>query len=760
MSSVKQNDEEWPTKNNSNDANSSLLLATKKLASNLSTSTIDSNSSLVHPPMIPRPEYLNSNINVYVNNNSSGNQIQGLLQYHFYPPPPITSSHSTHLSFTQGFLPAPLPPISEQKVNSQLPPSHNLVTQTQTHLTDIDNNKAKDLVQISTHPTSRSLSPLCVGSHQYHETQQYSQQFHTQLQQYHQAQDLHHPQHQFLLQDQTKRWKKRKIDNQIPHSPNLLEVSSKRTTQENILKLVALKNKDKPLSEYASIVRSAEIEVLNMDSSTHSKLESQAAEQHRERERQIYALIWLMNNCLPDNDSYVPRGRIFSQYAASCASNNLKPLSQATLGKLIRSLFPDLKTRRLGMRGQSKYHYCGLKFISSMTVPDETNLNTSKSGTFQSSVKEFATQSFLSSGSSKNGYSLVKNSDIDATSEVSRDISESFTKNNTKVFFQNDDLCIIDRFFAKTCDEKVELPLSFPLINPFLPSNIDSDIASSVESLYKMYCNQLFENIRFMKFDDLPNTLESFSSGSISSQMYNLFISEELYCWVETCDLITHKALAKMLSSLIVEFDEIPGIVLDKLSQFSTSYLDLVSKATIDLPTTIVLNKKRIASQFIRLVKRLINVIDTGKHASDQLSSHETRLAMCRDWNKFINIKELISTEFAHFHDKTIIDQLNDFVENEMLSMLLKKSSEHELHEGINEGTMLVKFAKKLCDLLQSWKHLPARLVILNMISLTTTALRNLSLSNSEMFGPWWILKAFVDEWLFWCGEVGGFLNE
>jgi hypothetical protein len=30
-------------------------------------------------------------------------------------------------------------------------------------------------------------------------------------------------------------------------------------------------------------------------------------------------------------------------------------------GKLIRSVFPDLKTRRLGTRGNSKYHYYGIR---------------------------------------------------------------------------------------------------------------------------------------------------------------------------------------------------------------------------------------------------------------------------------------------------------------------------------------------------------------------------------------------------------------
>jgi hypothetical protein len=33
----------------------------------------------------------------------------------------------------------------------------------------------------------------------------------------------------------------------------------------------------------------------------------------------------------------------------------------AGFGKVIRQLFPNLKTRRLGTRGNSKYHYYGIK---------------------------------------------------------------------------------------------------------------------------------------------------------------------------------------------------------------------------------------------------------------------------------------------------------------------------------------------------------------------------------------------------------------
>jgi hypothetical protein len=43
-------------------------------------------------------------------------------------------------------------------------------------------------------------------------------------------------------------------------------------------------------------------------------------------------------------------------------------MAQASFGKVIRQLFPWLKARRLGTRGKSKYHYCGIRQIRP-TVP-------------------------------------------------------------------------------------------------------------------------------------------------------------------------------------------------------------------------------------------------------------------------------------------------------------------------------------------------------------------------------------------------------
>lgn len=44
---------------------------------------------------------------------------------------------------------------------------------------------------------------------------------------------------------------------------------------------------------------------------------------------------------------------------------SLEPVNAASFGKLIRSIFPNLKTRRLGTRGHSKYHYYGIQIKQS-----------------------------------------------------------------------------------------------------------------------------------------------------------------------------------------------------------------------------------------------------------------------------------------------------------------------------------------------------------------------------------------------------------
>ena len=65
----------------------------------------------------------------------------------------------------------------------------------------------------------------------------------------------------------------------------------------------------------------------------------------------------------------VPRNRVFSHYATRCGNERVPPLNPASFGKLVRIIFPGITTRRLGMRGECKYHYVDLSLADDL--PDK-----------------------------------------------------------------------------------------------------------------------------------------------------------------------------------------------------------------------------------------------------------------------------------------------------------------------------------------------------------------------------------------------------
>jgi hypothetical protein len=70
---------------------------------------------------------------------------------------------------------------------------------------------------------------------------------------------------------------------------------------------------------------------------------------------------WLLEHFEPYEGVSLARYRFYSHYLRHCMENNLDAMNAASFGKLIRSVFLGLKTRRLGARGNSKYHYYGIR---------------------------------------------------------------------------------------------------------------------------------------------------------------------------------------------------------------------------------------------------------------------------------------------------------------------------------------------------------------------------------------------------------------
>ncbi|KFQ68738.1 DNA-binding protein RFX5, partial [Phaethon lepturus] len=69
----------------------------------------------------------------------------------------------------------------------------------------------------------------------------------------------------------------------------------------------------------------------------------------------MHACNWIRNHLEEHTDTCLPKQDVYDAYKRYCDNLCCRPLSAANFGKIIREIFPNIKARRLGGRGQSKY---------------------------------------------------------------------------------------------------------------------------------------------------------------------------------------------------------------------------------------------------------------------------------------------------------------------------------------------------------------------------------------------------------------------
>lgn len=72
-------------------------------------------------------------------------------------------------------------------------------------------------------------------------------------------------------------------------------------------------------------------------------------------------IVWIQTHLEEDQNISLPKKEVYNEYEQYCDKNTIKPLSQADFGKVMKQVFPKVRARRLGQRGNSKYCYSGLR---------------------------------------------------------------------------------------------------------------------------------------------------------------------------------------------------------------------------------------------------------------------------------------------------------------------------------------------------------------------------------------------------------------
>ncbi|KAG8180494.1 hypothetical protein JTE90_007452 [Oedothorax gibbosus] len=106
---------------------------------------------------------------------------------------------------------------------------------------------------------------------------------------------------------------------------------------------------------YLQLPTGTSFEMDSFKSKTQNPLGKKADEEG------MIAVTWIQSHFEEDPDVSLPKQEVYNEYQAYCQMTGTECLCAADFGKVMKQIFPSVKPRRLGTRGNSRYCYSGLR---------------------------------------------------------------------------------------------------------------------------------------------------------------------------------------------------------------------------------------------------------------------------------------------------------------------------------------------------------------------------------------------------------------
>ncbi|KAJ5232105.1 hypothetical protein N7468_005061 [Penicillium chermesinum] len=519
-----------------------------------------------------------------------------------------------------------------------------------------------------------------------------------------------------------------------------------------------------------------------------------------EKVKQVFAMIWLRENCRKSNSS-VRRDRVYCCYAEKCGTERVSVLNPASFGKLVRIIFPNVQTRRLGVRGESKYHYVDLSVIeekqhkpapstiqvapsqvperpasalrsrryvevtwemklttcsSSISIPQpaaDTAVFPSPSASF---APRFPTNSptMDSCGCHPDPQAVLHGPDAPITVE---NVSQQSAK-------------IIHQMLQFPTDEQSlvsNAELVLPDIRPYLPANSDLKVAEALAALYRSNCISVIDSFRFCKERNLMKYLSSFH-GTLTVPPRAMD---------QECDWTMYQKMIPFVAPLTTQI--VPQQVLDAFRSISQKLCGHIAETFKTQPAHVSIARLVPAHIFCKLLKHMLDVNQAANAAAAWLSDISTRSQMWQDFQELVDPTEMIAkaniptcaaraTEQILKHDvRALLTPIHDPVTNSHPFFAKPDTPEDtkahthpvENAEGIDYNNFPDKWISFILNLSPVFNHHRSQCIIKQVDALFENILHRLTLGGAASFSSWWMIKVFFHEMMLWQAERGGFMS-
>ncbi|KAF2404644.1 hypothetical protein EJ06DRAFT_470087 [Trichodelitschia bisporula] len=494
-----------------------------------------------------------------------------------------------------------------------------------------------------------------------------------------------------------------------------------------------------------------------------------------EKSKQLFAMLWLRALCRTAKTS-VPRSRVYSTYAEHCGDERVQPLNPASFGKLVRVIFPGIQTRRLGVRGESKYHYVDLALlrdpqegegrrrrdtVSSINHAHKPSIDfnsipplNADTSVIPTEEQSFPSPTFAPSASASASLDGCVFADPMAVGFHPAGIQTSVTYPQPLLFQPAE---------PPSQDNDV---IQLPDIHSYAPPKTDADAADALSALYRTHCTSLVDCVRFCKEKQFFRLFTSFQ-GTLTVPVQKLLVHPDIAPWIRECDWLMYQKMIHYVSQLTLQV--IPPVAMRFLDTISDNLHGHITKTFHGLPRHVLESKLEPATLFSSLIKRMLKVNQTAHAAARVLIQDECRDQMWRDWVTKVNPKRIMECIVPNCGYEEVYRILTHDVRSILQPLSpelwgIEQGTHYEAAasvpaSGATADTVVERIGAFLDSLASRFSHTNARTLINTITALGTAALRDITVEGGHSYNAWWITKVFVDELSIWLASLGGFLE-
>ncbi|XP_037583468.1 MHC class II regulatory factor RFX1 isoform X6 [Cebus imitator] len=451
---------------------------------------------------------------------------------------------------------------------------------------------------------------------------------------------------------------------------------------------------------------------------------------------------WLLDNYETAEGVSLPRSTLYCHYLLHCQEQKLEPVNAASFGKLIRSVFMGLRTRRLGTRGNSKYHYYGLRIKASsplLRLMEDQQHMAMRGQPFSQKqrLKPIQKMEGMTNGVAVGQQQSTGLSDISAQVQQYQQFLDA----------------------SRSLPDFTELDLQ----GKVLPEGVGPGDIKAFQVLYREHCEAIVDvmvNLQFTLVETLWKTFWRYNLSQPSEApplavhdeaekrlpkaiLVLLSKFEPVLQWTKHCDNVLYQGLVEILIPDVLR--PIPSALTQAIRNFAKSLESWLTHAMVNIPEEMLRVKVAAAGAFAQTLRRYTSLNHLAQAARAVLQNTAQINQMLSDLNRvdFANVQEQASW-VCRCEDRVVQRLEQDF------KVTLQQQNSLEQWAAWLDGVV-----SQVLKPYQGSAGFPkaAKLFLLKWSFYSSMVIRDLTLRSAASFGSFHLIRLLYDEYMYYLIE-------